>query len=378
MKNLLRSVLAACFGAAVACAAMAPAGAQSASIVPTVRVKELARLEQVRENQLTGLGLVVGLEGTGDGRGSLANVQMVANMLARFGVGISPDDLRLRNAAAVMVTATLPAFSRPGDRIDVTVSSFGDARSLQGGFLLQTPLTAANGEVYAVAQGPVSIGGFNVRGGGATVQRNHAVVGRIAGGAIVEQGVPISLANDGTLTWILREPDFATAARVAGAINRAFGSDIATALDQSAIRVRLDAAALGDPVSFIARVEELEIVPDAPARVVINERTGTVVLGHDVRIAAVAVAHGGLNVRIEPHADVSQPPPFSKGETVVALRAELSAREEPGRLMVLAPGTSVQELVDALNSVGVGPRDVIAILQAIKAAGALYGVLEVI
>jgi len=353
-------------------------GAHGEGAALTVRVKELARLEPVRENQLTGLGLVVGLEGTGDGTGSRANVQMVANMLQRFGVAVDADSLRLRNAAAVMVTATLPAFARPGDRIDVTVSSFGDARSLQGGYLLQTPLLAANGEVYAVAQGPVSIGGFNVRSAGASLQRNHAAVGQIARGAIVERSVPIQLVAGEQLTWVLREPDFTTAARVAAAINAAFGADVAVALDQSAIAVRLDEEALRDPIPFIAAIEELEIVPDALARVVINERTGTVVLGQDVRISPVAVAHGGISVRIEPQVEVSQPPPFSAGETVVTRRAQIRAREEPGRFTVLDAGSSVQQLVDALNAVGATPRDIVAILQAIKAAGALYGVLEVI
>ncbi len=363
----------------------APTAAQvaqtaSASIAweqPTVRVKELARIDAVRDNQLSGLGLVIGLNGTGDGRGAQANVQMVANMLERFGITVSAHDLRLRNVAAVMVTATLPAFAREGDVIDVTVSSFGDARSLQGGFLLQTPLTAANGDVYAVAQGPVSIGGLNVRSGGARVQENHPVVGRVANGAIVERSVPINLAEGGTLTWVLREPDFATAARVADAINALTGEEVARAVDQSAITVRVPEAMRSDPIPFIARVEEIAIQPDATAKIVINERTGTVVLGHDVRIATVAVAHGGISVRVEPKVEVSQPPPFSNGQTVITRSAQVTVTESPGRLMVLETGASVHDLVEALNSVGATPRDVVAILQAIKSAGALYGVLEV-
>lgn len=345
--------------------------------VPSVRIKELARLESVRENQLTGLGLVIGLDGSGDGRGTVANIQMVANMLERFGITVEASDLRLRNVAAVMVTATLPAFSRPGDRLDVTVSSFGDARSLQGGFLLQTPLTAANGDVYVVAQGPVSIGGFNVRGGAGAVQRNHVVVGHVANGGIVERSVPIQLVAGDQLTWILREPDFQTASRVAQAINSAVGDPVAVALDQSAIVVRLPDVLAANPIPFIARIEELEVTPDAVASVIVNERTGTIVLGHDVRISTVAVAHGGLSVRIEPQFTVSQPPPLSEGQTVVTQETRINAREESGRLMVLESGSSVQDLVQALNSVGATPRDVIAILQAIKAAGALYGKLEV-
>lgn len=354
------------------------AGAQEASHAPAVRIKDIARLEEVRDNQLTGLGLVVGLNGTGDGRGSQANIQMVVNMLARFGVTVSADDMRLRNAAAVMVTATLPPFARPGDAIDVTVSSFGDARSLQGGFLLQTPLMAANGQVYAVAQGPVSIGGFNVRSGGSSVQQNHPVVGIVANGAIVERAVPVELGDGEMLTWVLRNPDFTTATRMAEAINERFGSDTAVAVDQSAVRVRVPAALRSNPVPFVSMVEELTVRPDVAAQVVINERTGTVVLGHDVRIATVAVAHGGLSVRVQPKIEVSQPLPLSEGETVVTVTPEISVEEQAGRLMLLPSGSSVGELVDALNAVGATPRDIIAILQAIKAAGALYGELVVI
>lgn len=354
-------------------------GVGAAAGSPAVRIKDIARLQPVRDNQLTGLGLVVGLNGTGDGTGSRANIQMVANMLERFGISVDADDLRLRNAAAVMVTATLPPFVRPGDRIDVTVSSFGDARSLQGGFLLQTPLTAADGEVYAVAQGAVSIGGFNVRGGrGASVQQNHPVVGSVANGAIVERSVPISLGHDGILTWVLHEADFSTAARLAEAVNERFGPGSAQALDGSAVAVLVPDVLAGDPIAFASMVEELTIVPDRAARVVINERTGTVVLGHQVRIATVAVAHGGLTVRIEPEVDVSQPPPLSGGDTVVVQRPRVRVEQATGELMVLEPGVNVQDLVQALNAVGANPRDVIAILQAIKSAGALYGELEVL
>lgn len=362
---------------AIAACLMIGAGLPAAADQPIVRIKELARLEQVRENQLTGLGLVIGLNGTGDGRGSQANIQMVANMLERFGLQVNAADLRLRNAAAVMVTATLPPFARPGDVIDVTVSSFGDAKSLQGGFLLQTPLMAANGQVYAVAQGPVSIGGFNVRSAGAAVQQNHTVVGRVANGAIVEREVPIHLGDGETLTWVLRNPDFTTAMRVAEAINARFGAPLAQAMDQSAIRVKVPEEMRDDPIPFIAVVEELSVRPDAVAQVVINERTGTVVLGHDVRISTVAVAHGSLTVRVQPVVEVSQPPPLSDGETVVTVTPDITVEEQPGRLMLLESGTSVAELVEALNAIGATPRDIIAILQAIKAAGALYGELVV-
>lgn len=344
---------------------------------PAARIKDLARLAGVRDNQLVGLGLVVGLDGTGDGRGTQANVQMVANMLARFGIGVDQDALRLRNVAAVVVTAELPPFQRPGDRIDVVVSSFGDARSLQGGYLLQTPLQGGDGQVYAVAQGPVSIGGFNVRAGGAQTQRNHAVVGRIPNGAIVEREVPFYL-DDSRLTWLLNEPDFTTAARVAAVINEHFPEARATAQDGGAVVVQVPEIFQGRLVDFIAAVEGLPVVPDAPARVVINERTGTVVIGHQVRIAAAAVAHGNLTVRITSEVSVSQPPPFSRGQTVVSQQERIEVEEGTGQVTLLDGGATVEQVVKALNAIGVSPRDLIAIFQALKAAGALYAELEII
>ena len=347
---------------------------------PTVRVKDIARFEGVRDNQLFGMGLVIGLEGTGDGRGSQANVQMVANMLERFGITVDREALRLRNVAAVMVTADLPAFVRPGDRIDVTVSSFGDARSLQGGFLLQTPLEAADGRVYAVAQGPVSIGGFNVRAGGSEVQRNHTAVGIVPGGAIVERSVPAEVLQGDRLTLILHEPDFTTAARVAEAINRVFTPDTARALDRSAIEVRVPSIFMSQPVEFIALVEEIEVTPDAPARVVINERTGTIVMGHRARIATVAVAHGGLTVRGETEPQFGFLPPAEEGgaPTPVVVETTRIDVQEGGDVVLIQGGASVEDVVQALNAIGASPRDIIAVLQAIKAAGALYGELEVL
>lgn len=351
---------------------------EETSHVPVVRIKDIARLESVRDNQLTGLGLVVGLAGTGDGRGSQANVQMVANMLERFGITVDREALRLRNVAAVMVTADLPAFARPGDRIDVTVSSFGDARSLQGGFLLQTPLQAADGQVYAVAQGPVSIGGFNVRAGGSAAQRNHAAVGTVPGGAIVERYVPTTVVQDGNyLTLLLTEPDFTTAARVADVINQVFTPTTAQALDRSAIRLQLPQAFAGRVVEFIAAVEELPVTPDAVARVIINERTGTIVMGHRARVATVAVAHGSLRVRVEsqPMVAFSASP---EGEPVVVEQTTVLVEEDRARTVVLESGASVEDVVQALNAIGATPRDIIAILQAIKAAGALYAHLEIL
>lgn len=342
---------------------------------PEVRIKDIARFQGVRGNQLIGLGLVVGLNGTGDGTRATANVQMVANMLRRFGIAVQPDDLRLRNAAAVTVTADLPPFAREGDRIDVTVSSFGDAKSLEGGFLLQTPLAAANGEVYAVAQGPVSIGGFNVRSSGSGVQKNHPVTGRLVDGAIVEREVPVTWQEGSSFTLVLTEPDFTTASRIAEVVNRTFREGTAQALDPAAVRLTLPPAFQEDAVAFVAAVEELPVTPDAIARVVVNERTGSIAMGGDVRVATVAVAHGGLTVRVEPQLTVSQPGFGSPGQTVVTREDRVGAEEESARFMVLPTGTSVEQLVQALNAIGATPRDVVAILQAVKAAGALYGEL---
>lgn len=353
------------------------AAAQAAD-QPTVRIKDIARLEGVRDNQLLGIGLVIGLNGTGDGPGSQAMVQMLANMLARYNISVDPDAIRSRNVAVVTVTTDLPAFARAGDRIDVTVSSLGDARSLQGGYLLLTPLQAPNGEVYAVAQGPVSVGGLTTRLAGSSVQQNHTVVGRVANGAIVERNAPGLIAVDGKFNLVLNQPDFTTATRVAQAINAAFLPTTARALDNAAVEVTIPDVFLANPVEFVALVEELTITPDQAARVVINERTGTIVIGHNVRIATVAVSHGNLSVRITATAEVSQPPSFSEGTTVVVRETAIDVSEGEGRLMVLPSGISVQDLVDALNAIGATPRDIISILQAIKAAGALYGELEVL
>ena len=343
---------------------------------PQMRVKDIARVDGVRSNQLVGLGLVVGLAGTGDSSG--ASLQMVANMLERFGLTIAESELRSRNAAAVTVTAELPPFARPGDTIDVTVSSLGSARSLAGGFLLQTPLQAGDGQVYAVAQGAVSIGGFEASAGGSSAARNHATVGRIPSGAIVEGRVISEIGADGRITWLLHQPDFTTASRVATAINAELGDNLAQAIDGSAVEVVIPSRYQESLVDFITLMEELPVATDSMARVVINERTGTVVIGHRVRLATVAVSHGGLTVRVGTEDVVSQPPPFSDGETVVTRQTRLQVEEEPGQLAVLPTGASVEDLVNALNAVGASPRDVIAILQAIKEAGALYGELETI
>lgn len=338
---------------------------------PIVRVKDVARVQGDRDNQIFGLGLIVGLQGTGDGSGSKANIQMIANMLEGFGITVSANDLRMRNIAAVMVTADLPTSLRSGDRLDVTVSSIGDARSLQGGFLLQTPLQAANGQVYAVAQGPVSIGGFVVRGG-AGGQVNHTTVGTVTNGAIVERELEVyDFGSGGLISMVLLQPDFTTASRLVQVVNEVYQQDLAWARDQGTVEIRIPAGYATNVVQFIAELEELPIRPDANAKVVINERTGTVVMGSQVRIASIAVSHGNLKVQVEQSSNFG-------GD--LGLDRELSDEmaQEYNQTAVLGGNASVQDLVDALNAVGATPRDIIAILQAVKAAGALFGDLIII
>ncbi len=357
----------------------APAGAASLAGAndPSVRIKDIARIRGVRDNQLIGTGLVVGLQGTGDGSGTIANVQMVANMLRQFNITVSPEQMRVKNVAAVAVTADLPAFARSGDKLDVVVSSLGDAKSLQGGMLLFTPLRGADGKVYALAQGPLSIGGFSAGSRGTSVQKNFTTVGRVPGGATVEQEVPTSLGDGNTLTMVLARPDFTTAARLAEVVNRVFTPQTARALDQSAVEIAVPAAYRQNLVEFIANLEGLPVRPDAVARVVVNERTGTIVVGHQVRISTVAVSHGNLSIKIASADTVSQPPPLSGGGTVVTPRAEVGVQEPSAEMVVLQSGSSVNDLVRALNAVGATPRDIIAVLQAIKEVGALQGQLEI-
>ncbi|MGE5554158.1 MAG: flagellar basal body P-ring protein FlgI [Betaproteobacteria bacterium] len=373
----LLTVVAQGFSPGRAVAASRTAEQAEEAAVPLTRLKDLARVANDRPNQLTGLGLVVGLEGTGDSTGTMANVQMVANALARYGVSVPAAQLRVKNVAAVMVTADLPAFARTGDRLDVTVSSFGDAKSLQGGVLLLTPLRGVDGEVYAVAQGPVSIGGFNAGSGGSRVQKNHPTVGIVVGGALVEREVANAVATD-FLTLVLHHPDFTTAARVAAAINRAFTPETARAVDKGTVTVTVPVTYEARPVEFIAALSELPVRPDAVAKVVVNERTGTIVMGQHVTISPVAVAHGSLSIRITAGAQISQPAPLSPGRTVVTPETGITASERQAQFTTLGGGTSVADLVKALNALGATPRDVVAILQAVKAAGALHGELEII
>lgn len=343
------------------------------------RLKDIAVVQGVRGNQLVGYGLVVGLDGTGDGTGSVFTPQTVASMLQKFGVSVPAATLKLKNVAAVMVTASLPAFVKNGSLVDVTVSSLGDAKSLQGGTLLQTPLQAANGQTYVVAQGALSVGGFLAGGSGGSVTKNHVTVGRVPGGGIVEQDVSTTLtgAAQSYLEVTLDQPDYTTAAHVAAALNRQLpdGATSARALDAATIRV--DYTPGTDAVSLISQLEVVSVDTDEIAKIVINERTGTVVMGGDVTVSPCAVAHGDLTVQIANGTTVSQPNPLSKGQTVVIPRKIVTAQEENLRLMPVPASADINKVVGSLNALGVTPRDLIAILQAMKEAGALHAEIEI-
>lgn len=342
------------------------------------RIKDIADFEGVRENQMIGYGLVVGLNGTGD---SLTNSpftrQSLQSMLERMGVNTVAEELRTANVAAVMVTANLPPFATPGTRIDVTVSALGDAGSLQGGTLLVTPMMGADGQTYAIAQGSLAIGGFSVQGDAASLTRGVPTSARISNGALVEREVGFELATLDRLRIALRNPDFTTARRVALAINDLMGQPIAEPKDPATVQLYLPESFNGNIVDLITDIEQLLIEPDLPAKVVIDEDTGVIVMGREVQISTVAVAQGNLTVMVSEFADVSQPAPFSEGETTVIPNTEISSEEVETQLAVISSGVSLQELVDGLNMLGIGPRDMISILQAIKAAGALQAEIEV-
>lgn len=349
--------------------------AATALAAPVTRIKDVAKVQGVRANQLVGYGLVVGLAGTGDSNKTIQTMQSIANMLKTFGVTVSASQLQSKNVAAVMVTAQLPPFVKPGDAIDITVSSMGDAKGLQGGVLLQTPLKAANGQVYAVGQGPVSTGAFSAGSGGSSQQKNFPTVGTTPNGAIVEREVPVQLGQNGAINLALTQPDFTTATRISEAIDSRFGP-ISAAKDPGTVTVAVPSAYEGNVVGFVAALEELYIQPDAIAKVVINERTGTIVMGSNVAIDEVAVAQGGLTIKISKTQDVSQPPPFSNGSTVITNNTNVDVKEDQAHMLVLPATSNVGDVVRALNSVGATPRDIIAILQAMKAAGALHAELQ--
>jgi flagellar P-ring protein precursor FlgI len=370
------------------------------SAVFGARIKDITSIKGIRPNQLFGYGLVIGLDGSGDKAGTDFTVQSLANMLEKMGIRVSAQDVKVKNVAAVMVNATLPPFARIGKKIDVIVSSIGDAKTLQGGTLLLTHLKGVDGKIYALAQGPISVGGFRIGGAaGGGVGKNHPTVGRISGGATVEREIPLLLKDRTELTILLNNPDFITAIRVAESINSEMGENIAKPIDSGTITIRIPDSFQDSVVPLLARVEGLEVIPDSLAKVIVNERTGTIVIGENVRVSTVAVAHGNLSIQIKETKQVSQPLPFAPrppregatptqmeggvvvapgGATVVTPESDVTVEEEKNRLLLVPEGRAIGDLVRALNAIGVTPRDLITILQAMKVAGALQGKLEII
>ena len=341
-----------------------------------MRIKDLATLEGRRDNQLVGYGLVVGLSGNGDSNQAAYTVQSIANTLERFGVSVAAGDLISKNVAAVMLTANIPAYAEPGTRIDVTISSIGDADSLAGGILLQTPLLGADDQVYAVAQGSVLLGGFLAGGGGgdASVQKNHTTVGTIPQGAIVELAIPTSVIQNGMLTYLLRNPDYASAVKLAERVNDFF-PDAAEAYSPQGVRVALPEIYASNPVPFIASIESIQVQPDILARVVMNERTGTIVATSSVRLSEIAVSHGNITVNVAKSPVISQPNALAGGTTIATDVTDLDVAESQGGFTYLESSPTLQQLTGALNSLGVSPRDMMVILQTINKAGALHAEL---
>jgi len=368
------------------------------SIVMSARIKDISTIKSIRSNQLFGYGLVIGLNGSGDKGGTTFTINGLVNMLDRMGIHVSANDVKVKNVAAVMVSASLPPFARIGKKIDVTLSSIGDAKSLEGGTLLLTPLKGVDNKVYALAQGAMSVGGFSVGGaaGGGTT-KNHPTAGIITGGATVEREIPLSLKNKTELTIILNNQDFNTASRVAKAINSKFNDDLAKPVDSGTLKIKIPESFQNRIVNLIASLQNLEVVPDSVAMIIINERTGTVVIGENVRISEVAVAHGNLTIQIKETKQVSKPLPFAPesggaapvemdggvivspgGSTVVTPETDVTVSEENNRLVLVPHGKTIRELVSGLNAIGVTPRDLITILEAMKSAGALQAELKII
>jgi flagellar P-ring protein FlgI len=367
--------------------------------IQAARIKDITTIQGIRSNQLFGYGLVIGLNGSGDKGGTGFTIQGLVNMLEKMGVHVTAADVKVSNVAAVMVSATLHPFARVGKKLDITLSSIGDARSLQGGTLLLTPLKGVDGKVYALAQGALSIGGFSAGGAdGGGVTKNHPTVGRISGGATVEKEVPLSLAGKRDLNMMLNHPDFVTVSRLAGVINLRFGDELARPVDSGSLNIKVPDAYHNNVASLLAEMGELEVTPDTVAKVLVSEKTGTVVIGENVRILTVAVAHGNLSIQINENKNVSQPQGFAPGapaggaptqtadgsivapggNTVVTPESDVSVKEEKNRLLLVPKGGTIRDLVRALNAIGVSPRDLITILQTMKAAGALQVEIEVI
>lgn len=372
-RTTLKWIGSLCLGLAILAGTAGPVAANS-------RIKDIVDFENVRENQLIGYGLVVGLNGTGDMlRNAPFTEQSLKSMLDRLGINMRDLKMNTKNVAAVTVTATLPPFARKGSRIDVQIAAMGDATSLQGGTLLVTPLMGMDGEVYAVAQGAVAVSGFEARGAGQSVSRGVTTSARITNGAIVEQEVPFQLAQMNSVRLALKNPDFTTAERIASTINAAQGKPLARMLDPTTVQVDLPSGYPYGMAHFISEIERLPVTVDQPARIVVDEASGTVVMGADVKISRVAIAQGNLTIRVTETPQVSQPNPFSQGgQTAVVPRTNIDIDDGTGRkLGVLETGVSLQDLVNGLNALGVTPRDLISILQALRAAGALQAEVEV-
>lgn len=374
-QRMFRNLQAACMAIALLTAFVSILGTPAHA---TSRIKDLANIEGVRQNQLIGYGLVVGLNGTGD---TLNNIpftkQSLQAMLERMGVNIRGTTIRTGNVAAVMVTGNLPAFGTQGTRMDVTVSALGDAKSLQGGTLLVTPLLGADGNVYSVAQGSLAIGGFSAEGAAASVTKGVPTVGRIANGAIIEREIEFALNRMPNVRLALRNGDFTTAKRIAAAVNDFLGTKTAEPIDPSTVQLSIPAEFKGNVVALLTEIEQLQVEPDLGAKIIIDERSGIIVMGRDVRVATVAVAQGNLTVTISESPQVSQPAPLSNGRTVVTPNTRVGVQEDGKKLAVVKDGVSLQQLVDGLNGLGIGPRDLIGILQAIKASGAIQADIEV-
>jgi flagellar P-ring protein precursor FlgI len=362
----------------LACSMLASRSLAADGEVHKVLIRDVATVEGVRDNSLIGYGLVVGLKGTGDRQQTYFTVQTLASILARMGVQIPTASVRVNNVAAVFVTASLPPFSRPGMHLDVVVSSSGDARSLEGGLLLLTPLYAADGQVFAAAQGPLVVGGYSAGTASNSRQLNHPTVGRIPGGALIERDSSLPLSGRDRLALLLNDADFSTAEEIASAINRQHSPPIATALDSRRIEIKVVSGADNAIPMLLAHIENLEVEVRRRAKVVVNERTGTVVLGKDVHLGAVSILHGNFSIAVTTSLAVSQPNPLASGQTEVVPQSNVIATEVPARRVELHEGASVEQLVTRLQAIGASARDVVSILQAIKAAGALEAELEVI
>jgi len=343
-----------------------------------VRIKDLTDIEGVRANQLVGYGLVVGLNGTGDSKSTGFTIQSLLNMMERMGLTVEANTVQVDNVAAVMVTAELPAFARAGGRIDVAVSSVGDAANLAGGTLMMTPLKGADGQYYAVAQGPLVVGSLAFGGKAAKVQKNHPTSGRVPDGAIIEREIFNDFESRNVLNYRLKDADFTTLTRMTQVVNDYFGEPVARSIDAVAMTVEAPVSYQGRMADLVAEIEALDVVPDSAARIVVNEKTGTIVMGNDVRISTVAVSHGNLSLVIGESASVSQPNAFGKGDTVVVPKTTVKVSEEKGNLIVMSMGASIGDVASALNAIGASPRDLIAIFQAIKASGALHAELVVL